>query len=65
MVSYLPQTQAIRVDFGYLSGNKFNVRWYNPTTGEFSATTVITQKTVQRLGPATGEDWLLLVEAVE
>ncbi|MCU0354829.1 MAG: glycoside hydrolase family 140 protein [Cytophagales bacterium] len=64
LVSYLPQIGSVSVDFNYLTGSRFRVRWYNPQTGKFEKESTVDKKTTQRLGPVTGEDWVLLVEAI-
>ena len=63
MVSYLPEIQPVHVDFNYLSGSSFNYYWLNPATGEKSQTFKITAKSVQRLSPQNGQDWVLVVSA--
>jgi hypothetical protein len=65
LVSYLPEIQAIQIDFNYLNGQKFRGRWYNPSNGVFEKEFTIDKKTVQRIGPANGADWVLLVEAID
>jgi hypothetical protein len=63
MVSYLPQLQALSVDFNFLSGNSFTCTWFNPATGKNEKSFVVTEKTVRRLGPPNGEDWVLVIKA--
>jgi hypothetical protein len=63
MVSYLPQLQALSVDFNFLSGNNFSCTWFNPATGKKEKEFTVTEKTVQRIGPPNGEDWVLLVQS--
>ncbi len=62
MVSYLPQIQSVYVDFGFLSGNKFKCAWYNPKNGKKEKEFTINKKTVQRVSPAYGEDWVLMIK---
>jgi hypothetical protein len=62
MVSYLPQIQSVYVDFNYLSGTNFECTWFNPTTGKKEASFMINKKSVQRVSPTHGEDWVLIVE---
>ncbi|HTE33899.1 MAG TPA: DUF4038 domain-containing protein [Chryseolinea sp.] len=62
MVSYLPEIQSIYVDFNYLSGTNFKCSWFNPSTGKKEPTFVVSSKSVQRISPKNGEDWVLVVE---
>jgi hypothetical protein len=63
MLSYLPQIQSVLVDFAFLEGNSFTCALYNPGTGTKEKEFKITKKTVQRISPPNGEDWLLLIKA--
>lgn len=63
LVSYLPQIQPVVVDFGHLSGERFKVIWYNPSNGREEKVFWMEKKTVQRLGPPNGEDWVLMIQA--
>ncbi len=62
MVAYLPQLQALFVDFNFLSGTSFKCSWYNPVNGKVEKEFTVKDKTVQRLGPPNGEDWVLMIE---
>jgi hypothetical protein len=62
MVSYLPEIQPIYVDFNFLTGNSFTCYWYNPQTGKKEKEFNIKQKSVQRVSPQNGEDWVLVVQ---
>ena len=62
MVSYLPQIQSVYVDFNYLSGTNFECTWFNPATGKKEASFMINKKSVQRVSPTYGEDWVLIVQ---
>ncbi len=62
MVSYLPELQSLYVDFNFLSGKTFQCTWFNPGNGKKEKTFTVDKKTVQRISPANGEDWLLLIQ---
>jgi hypothetical protein len=62
MVAYIPQIQSIKVDFNYLSGATFKCTWFNPRNGKKEKEFTVDKKTVQRMSPANGEDWVLIVE---
>lgn len=62
MVSYLPENQPLMVDFGYLNGAAFSYYWFNPSEGARSETFKIASKTVQRIAPINGSDWVLVVK---
>jgi hypothetical protein len=62
MVAYLPQLQALFVDFNFLSGTSFKCSWYNPVNGKVEKEFTVKDKTVQRLGPPNGEDWVLMIK---
>ncbi|HZK97405.1 MAG TPA: DUF4038 domain-containing protein [Prolixibacteraceae bacterium] len=62
MVSYLPEIQSLSVDFGFLSGDIFKCTWFNPRTGETDKVFTIKTKSVQRISPVNGEDWVLMVQ---
>lgn len=63
MVSYLPEIQSLNVDFNYLNGSTFSCYWFNPASGEKSKQFKITSKSVQKLSPQDGDDWVLVVNA--
>ena len=63
MVSYIPQIQPVYVDFSFLSGNSFSCTWYNPDNGKIEKEFTVVKKTVQRVSPPNGEDWVLMVKA--
>lgn len=63
LVAYLPEIQSLRVDFNYLQGDRFACYWYNPATGKRVKEFEITEKTVQHIAPASGEDWVLVVRS--
>ena len=51
MVSYLPQIQAVYVDFNFLSGDSFTCAWYNPAIGKKEKEFTTNKKTVQQIFP--------------
>ena len=61
LVSYLPQIQSVSVDFAFLSGESFKCTWYNPANGKKENDFVVNKKTVQRISPPNGEDWVLMI----
>jgi hypothetical protein len=63
LVSYLPEIQPLMIDFGYLNGSTFRGYWFNPSNGEKSSEFTVTSKTVQRIGPINGSDWVLVIQA--
>lgn len=63
LVSYIPEIQPIYVDFGYLSGNKFTCTWHNPSTGKKGKEFTVEKKGVQRMCPAYGNDWVLMIRS--
>lgn len=64
MVSYIPQLTSLIVDFGYLEGNNFRVRFFDPRFGKFIKETTVEKKSVQRLESPPGEDLVLLIETI-
>ena len=64
LVSYIPQLTSVSVDFGYLAGNKFKIRFYDPRFGKFIKETITDKKSVQRVLSPPGEDLVLLIESV-
>jgi Protein of unknown function (DUF4038)/Putative collagen-binding domain of a collagenase len=62
MVSYIPQLQSVTIDFNYLSGKTFKVKFFDPRIGKFIKEQTVNQKTVQRIPSPPGEDLVLLVE---
>ena len=62
MVSYIPEIRPVSVDFGFLSGNNFKCTWYNPVTGKRGKEFTVNTKTVQKIGPVYGEDWVLMIQ---
>lgn len=65
MVSYIPQLTSVTVNFGYLEGNRFRARFFDPRNGKFIKEIMIAQKTVQRVVSPPGEDLVLLIQALE
>lgn len=63
LVSYIPQLTSVMVDFGYLEGTRFKVRFYDPRYGKFIRETIIEKKSVQRVISPPGEDLVLLIES--
>ncbi len=63
LVSYIPYLTSLTVDFGYLEGNKFSVKFFDPRRGKFIKETTVEKKTVQRLQSPPGEDLVLLIQA--
>lgn len=64
-VSYIPQVQQIVVNFDALSGERFTIRWYDPRDGSYAKETAWDAKGVQRMHLPTGEDWVMIIEAVD
>jgi hypothetical protein len=62
MVSYIPQLQSVTVDFGYLEGNRFSVKFHDPRSGKIVKEMEVDTKTVQRIASPPGEDLLLVIE---
>ncbi len=62
MVSYIPEIRPVSVDFGFLSGNKFKCTWFNPVTGERGKEFTVNTKTVKKIDPVYGEDWVLMIQ---
>jgi hypothetical protein len=62
MVSYIPQLQSLMIDFNYLSGNNFKVKFYDPRTGKIIKEMNITKKNAQRIESPPAEDLVLVVE---
>jgi hypothetical protein len=65
MVSYLPQLGQITVDFSYLNGKRFECFWFDPATGKQSETFTVTERSVKRISPTTGEDVVLVVKGIQ
>jgi hypothetical protein len=63
LVAYIPEIQSVLVDFNRLNGEKFKCRWYNPRNGKYEKEWSVEKKTVQKLNPSNGSDWVLLVQA--
>ncbi|OFX30498.1 MAG: hypothetical protein A2W90_10695 [Bacteroidetes bacterium GWF2_42_66] len=63
MVTYIPEIRPVYVDFGFLSGNSFKCTWFNPVTGKKGKEFLIDKKTVQRMCPVYGEDWILMIQS--
>jgi len=62
LVSYIPQLTSVSVDFGYLSGDRFQVRFFDPRNGKLVKEMTVDKKTVQRIVSPPGEDLVLLIE---
>jgi hypothetical protein len=62
LVSYIPQLQSVTVDFGYLEGDKFSGKFYDPRTGEIIKEFEVDKKSVERIASPPGEDLLLVIE---
>lgn len=63
LVTYIPQLTSVTVDFGYLAGNKFRVRFFDPRYGKYIKETTVDKRTVQRVVSPPGEDLVLHIEA--
>ena len=61
-LAYMPQLRQLDIDFNYLSGKLFTCYLYNPSNGEKSKEFIMEKKEVQRVAPANGEDWVLVVQ---
>jgi len=64
MVSYIPQLTSITVDFSFLTGNSFKVRFFDPRKGEFIKALTVTEKSVRRLISPPGEDLVMLIQSL-
>lgn len=65
LVSYLPDIRPVMVDFNYLAGNAFSVRWFDPVRGTWSPEAKVEKKEVTRLQcPPNGDDWVLVVKSL-
>ncbi|MEL7585832.1 MAG: DUF4038 domain-containing protein [Prolixibacteraceae bacterium] len=62
MVSYIPEIRPIYVDFGFLSGNSFKCTWFNPVNGKKEQEFTVDKKSVRKMCPLYGDDWILLIE---
>ena len=63
MVSYIPQLTSVIVDFGYLIGDKFKIRFYDPETGAYIKETTVNDKSVQRIVSPPADDLVLVIES--
>lgn len=63
LVSYIPQLTSVTVDFGYLTGDNFKVRFFDPEKGSFIKETEVTDKSVQRIVSPPAEDLILIIES--
>ena len=61
MVSYIPQLRSVTVDFGYLEGTNFLVKFIDPRSGKIVKEFANEMKTVQRIASPPGEDLLLVI----
>lgn len=57
----LPELQPVTVDFGYLSGNAFEVSFFDPSTGKRVKNQNVTERKVQRLASPRVEDLLVII----
>jgi hypothetical protein len=62
--THISQLTPVTVDFGYLSDNKFKVRFYDPRFGKYIKETTVENKTVQPVVSPPGEDLVLLIETI-
>jgi hypothetical protein len=62
LVSYIPQLRSVTVDFGYLEGTNFLVKFYDPRNGKLVKEFTNDKKSVQRIASPPGEDLLLVIE---
>jgi hypothetical protein len=62
LVSYIPQLRSVTVDFGYLEGTNFRVKFYDPRSGKLVKEFTNDKKSVQRVTSPPGEDLLLVIE---
>jgi hypothetical protein len=62
LVSYLPELTSLTIDFGYLAGDTFTGKWYDPRTGKILKEFTNNKKTVQRIISPPAEDLVLLIE---
>ena len=63
MVTYIPQLTSVTVDFGFLAGTRFKVRFFDPRVGKYIRETIIENNKVQRVISPPGEDLVLLIQA--
>jgi len=64
MVAYIPQLTSVTVDFSFLTGNSFSVRFFDPRNGEFIKVLTVTEKSVRRVFSPPGEDLVLLIQSL-
>jgi hypothetical protein len=64
LVSYLPQIQPVVVDFGFLSGEIFRIRWFDPVSGRFVKEFTMESRKLQKLQTPSGDDFILVIESL-
>ncbi len=62
LVSYIPQLTSVTVNFGYLKGDRFSVKFFDPSNGKFIKEVMVAEKPVQRVISPPGEDLVLLIQ---
>jgi hypothetical protein len=64
MFFFISELSSVIVDFFFLSWNCFNVRFFDPRSGEFSKVLSVTEKSVRRVISPPGEDLVLLIQSL-
>jgi hypothetical protein len=64
LVSYIPQLTSVTVNFGFLDGDAFNVRFLDPRNGRIVKETVVNERTVSRVVSPPGEDLVLIIKSI-
>lgn len=63
LVSYIPELISVTVNFGFLEGENFSVRFFDPRTGLFVRDETVTNTGVKRIVSPPGEDLVLIIES--
>lgn len=64
LVSYIPQIRSLTVNFGYLSGNSFSIKFINPINGNTIREFTTDDKSTRRVASPPGEDLIMLIKAL-
>jgi hypothetical protein len=65
LLVYLPFGQPVWVDMTRMAGEKFRVSWFNPRNGSNQlADQISSRKEVAFSPPTSGEDWVLIIDAI-
>ena len=60
MVAYLPTSRAVTVNMGKFTGGNVTARWYNPTSGAWTAVGTYSPSGSHSFTPSSG-DWVLVL----